>query len=67
MTKSENWFKDRIGKRIYRDATTCKCHTCNDIVENGMIIHDEFHADYIAEWDALYKMDGVDLRYRDKK
>lgn len=40
-------FIDRIWKRIYRDATTCKCETCEDVTRNWLIIDDYSHAQYL--------------------
>lgn len=43
------WFKDRIGKRIYRRKTTCNCVCCQNIVKEGLIIRDEDHAEYLID------------------
>lgn len=43
----EKWFIDRIGKRIYRDKSTCNCDTCRDVEINGLIVHDKEHAQYL--------------------
>lgn len=41
---SLRWFKNRVGKRIYRPETSCKCHNCKKVADEGLIITDEFHA-----------------------
>lgn len=46
---SKIWFKNRIGKRIYREPTKCKCKDCDDVVKNGIVIIDENHAEYLYE------------------
>lgn len=58
----KEWFLDRIGKRIYRDETSCKCSTCKEITEKGLIVTDEMHADYLAavSWET-------GIKYRDNK
>ena len=62
------WFEARVGKRIFRDPNTCKCHVCKDVVDNGLIIVDDSHAYYIYASQGDYKHDiGEDLNYRDKK
>jgi len=45
--KSLNWFKNRIGKRIYRDRNDCHCLDCEDAVGNGLIVRDKNHAEYL--------------------
>lgn len=47
MANSEQWFLDRIGKRIFRPATTCNCKTCKDVLKNGLIVQDAGHAFYL--------------------
>lgn len=46
-------FIDRIGKRIYRDETTCPCSTCKEISRDWLIIFNEMHANYlyVTSWD----------------
>lgn len=48
----KEWFLERIGKRIYRDETSCKCETCKLIARVGLVIDDEVHADYLASCSA---------------
>ena len=62
----EKWFINRIGKRIYRDKCSCPCHTCIRNWKEGLIVHDEQHADYLfnSQYDDILKKD---LNYRDKK
>lgn len=63
-----SWFQKRVGKRIFRNDSGCKCHSCKNIVENGVIVHDMLHADYLASVQSEYFMDDkIDLNYRDKK
>lgn len=47
--KSLNWFKKRQGKRIYRDKGTCNCKDCQEVVKNGLIITNEWHAEYLYD------------------
>src|ERR1041385_1145335 len=51
----EQWFKDRIGKRVFRTKTTCPCEVCENVYQNGLLIHDEMHADYIC----MYDLEGI--------
>lgn len=66
-SKDLQWFKDRIGKRIYRDDNLCHCSSCKNIVDDGLVIHDEEHARYIFENQNEYGCEGIDLNYRDEK
>ena len=62
------WFKNHIGKRIFRDADSCTCPHCANVVENGLVIYNEQHADYIyTTQNDYYYESGIELRYRDKK
>ena len=54
------WFKDRIGKRIYRDSVNCKCEVCNNVGAHGLIIIDESHAHYLFDCE-----EEPGIRYRD--
>ena len=43
------WYKDRIGKRVYRTESQCKCDVCTKVGEVGLIIADELHAQYLYD------------------
>lgn len=60
-----NWYIERIGKIVYRNKTTCKCLTCKRVYENGIIISDEMHADYLDMSVNSYNQDGIPLKYFD--
>ena len=63
MEKHElDWFKQRIGKRVFRTESSCKCDICNKVYENGLIVMDEYHADYL-----FYCQNQLDLFYFDEK
>lgn len=50
MIKDLQWFKDRVGKRIYRwTKTTCDCAICSNVLDVGLIIDDEIHAQYLYD------------------
>lgn len=55
------WFNSRIGQRVYRDAIGCNCKACQFVKENGLIVTDEMHADYLAH-NAI----ELGIEYRDK-
>ncbi len=59
---SKEWFLNRIGKRVFRDATSCKCQHCKDIVENGLVIGSDLHAIYLFDC-----QNEMEVFYRDKK
>lgn len=43
------WFKDRVGKRIFRTESTCTCEVCKKVYEVGLIVVDMFHAQYLYD------------------
>jgi hypothetical protein len=59
--KQEQWFIDRIGKRVYRPATSCKCGVCAEITMNGLIINDKMHASYLNDISTQ-----MDVKYQDE-
>ena len=67
--QTQQWFVERIGKRIFRDKNNppCGCHTCNEIEKNGMIITDENHAQYLFDIQNEFADGGHYLNYRDNK
>lgn len=70
--KNKEWFVERIGKRIYRDSQCLKdkeqcCETCKDVFENGLVVADEMHADYLACVDSDFGAEGIMSNYRDEK
>ena len=62
MYHTLKWFQNRIGKRVFRGPTGCKCTTCKEIEENGKFIHGQDDAQYLFE--VQY---DLDINYRDKK
>ena len=67
ITERNQWFRDRIEKKIFRNETTCTCAICKDVFENGLYVHDMFHADYIYECEYESNGEGFPLRYFDTK
>ena len=65
--KTLEWFKERIGKRIYRDADGCDCESCDHVVEHGFEVANENHAYYLEAIDSDYASEGAYLNYRDTK
>jgi len=46
MTDREQWFKDRIGKRVFRTKTICDCEVCKESDETGFMILNEDDAEF---------------------
>lgn len=55
------WFRNRIGKRIYRDKNTCSCESCKKWFKEGTIVTDEDEARYLTM--VQYELD---FNYSDK-
>ena len=62
MKHTLKWFLNRIGKRIYRNKTSCKCYVCCNVYTNGLIVTDKFHAEYLE-----MIQNDIPIDYRDKK
>ena len=66
--KSIQWFTDRIGKRVFRPSNGCSCECCKRIVEEGITIEDEEHAQYLFDWEGYESEDKtVKIWYADTK
>ncbi len=59
------FFLSRIGKRVYRNDDGCDCNICKNVTENGLIVENELHANYLYDNECDYKRDGTPLRYFD--
>lgn len=57
-TEREKWFNDRIGKRVYRNLTSCGCLTCQRVYKEGLIIADETHASYLYDIEGIFTAEG---------
>jgi len=55
------WFKNRIGKRVYRLTKTNCCPTCDRVEKEGLIIGDKTHANYLFDC-----QNSMNLEYSDK-
>jgi len=62
----KQWFDDRIGKRVYRNGTTCTCASCESVRTGGLIIFDKMHADYLCDVEGCSNEDPTQaIRYFD--
>ena len=48
MGNRRQWFVDRIGKRVFRTPVDC-CEHCTKVNKEGLVIHDEQHAQYLFD------------------
>ncbi len=56
------WFMERIGKRIYRRVRKDKCCAhCQKVVDEGLVLADRQHADYVYSC-----QNEMGLKYSDK-
>lgn len=65
----QKWFKDRIGKRVFRNNTTCQCSVCQSVYEKGIVIDNEMHASYMHDMEGCsWEDDGQKgIKYFDTK
>lgn len=64
----QQWFLDRIGKRVFRETNGCSCGTCQRNTENGIVILDENHALYMCDCEAMSQIpeeSNHPFKYRD--
>ena len=59
---SLKWFTDRIGQTVYREDVSCKCTTCKNVTETGLVIKNQQHAEYLE----MIQID-LNLNYQDKE
>lgn len=57
-------FKANIGKRIFRNDNRCTCLDCKRILEEGLIVTDENHAEYLYTIQNDLGCEGIELNYR---
>lgn len=62
---SKKWFRNRIGKTIYRKSLKCPCSSCQktEVIIKDMAEFDlrkEFHADYIYDCQNVYEIEYFD-------
>ena len=67
ISDREQWFLDRIGKTVWRNRTSCKCHVCDRVYKEGLHISEEMHAYYLCDMEAAANAEGVPLKYFDTK
>lgn len=51
ITRSLEWFEERINKLIFRcdSKGRCMCQSCTRTINHGLKIHDKRHAHYIFD------------------
>lgn len=67
MIHTKKWFLTRRKKRIFRDDNKCGCLGCKEVLENGLVIHDEQHAEYLLMEQNDRANDKIFVNYRDRK
>lgn len=70
--KTKKWFTARIGNKIFRDSQCLRdkkecCSTCKHVRENGLVVADEEHAEYLSMIDCDFAAKGIYSNYRDEK
>jgi hypothetical protein len=67
MKQTLEWFKTRISQTIFRNHYECYCDTCERVVDEGLVIRDEEHAQYLFDIQNDFGAEGIELNYRDEK
>lgn len=45
----QQWFLDRLGKRVFRNHNSCDCGVCGKVGDMGIIINNKLHAYYLQD------------------
>ena len=61
------WFKERVGKRVFRNKNGCDCPSCEVVYKTGVVITDQFHANYLYDLEKDFSSEGEIMRYFDTK
>jgi hypothetical protein len=56
-----------INLQIDRNETSCQCGVCKNVFENGLVVEDNFHADYLYDCEGEFTAEGFPIRYFDSK
>lgn len=67
LSPREEWLRSKVGQIVYRPDTGCTCEVCKHVYLNGLMVEDEYHADYLAEMECCYSRDGWPMQYFDNK
>lgn len=60
------WFRDRIGKRVFRNHHQC-CEHCEEVYKNGLVIFDDMHATYLHDIEVEFTAEGNSTHYFDTR
>jgi hypothetical protein len=63
----EDWFLERIGKRVFRTQNGCTCESCLRTYHDGIIIMDKEHAHTMFVAESEYQYNGLRMIYFDSK
>ena len=61
--KRLDFFLSHVGKRIFRTKNGCDCEICEEVYQNGLLILDTIHAEYLHDIEAEFQIEGTDLKY----
>ena len=64
--KRQQWFRDRIGKTVYRNDIDC-CERCKKVYEEGLVISDQMHADYLNDMESISHAEDRPVKYFDTR
>jgi hypothetical protein len=54
------WFQERVGKKVFRNETSCKCINCTLNYKNGVVINDDIHANYLFDMQNELRLNYFD-------
>lgn len=67
ISPREEWFRSKVGQRLFRNHNGCSCEVCQHVLDNGLIVENPLHATYLYDNECDYTNEGNPLRYFDTK
>lgn len=67
LTPREEWFRARVGTKVFRNSNGCDCPLCLLTLEKGILVNDFNHANYLYDTETEYTAEGFPLRYFESK
>lgn len=55
-TERKKWFIKQVGKVLFSTKTACSCLACIMVYNNGRLVRNKEHAEYLFDWEGLEPM-----------
>lgn len=58
-TERKKWFYKHAGKLVFRSLNGCRCIPCAEVYQDGLIILNKSHADYLYDSEIDFEQLGL--------